>query len=194
MRRAALAAALAAWAGGGFGCSRALPDLERMRVQQRTDPYEASPAFPDGMGMRLPPAGTIPREARDVPAVVATGIERGAIVRDVPMPVTPELVARGRHHFAIFCAVCHSSDGSGRSVMAVNMPGNPTPSLLTSHMAEHPAGHLFEVISRGMNRMPEYDWALAPADRWAVVAYIRSLQRRLPQPEANQPDERHERR
>lgn len=183
MRRLMLAAAIAACGCASVGCSRRLPDFERMRQQQRTDPYEASAVFSDGMAMRVPPTATVPRDARDMPAAVATGLEGGAPVRDIPIPVTPGLVVLGQHHFEIFCAVCHGADGSGGAVMAANMPGKRPPSLLTPTAAAYPAGYLYDVISRGRNRMPAYDWAVPPAERWAVIAYVRALQRSTASPE-----------
>jgi mono/diheme cytochrome c family protein len=159
--------------GGG----REAPDFERMRQQQRLDPYEASTLFADGMAMRTPPAGTVPHESSAASPAIATGVDRGAPVREIPLAITPELLASGQHHFDIYCAVCHGADGAGRSVMAENMPGGPPPSLLTPEVAADPAGHLFAVISDGQKRMPSYGWALPPADRWAVVAYLRALQR-----------------
>jgi mono/diheme cytochrome c family protein len=148
-----------------------------MRQQQRLDPYEASTLFADGMAMRTPPVGTVPRESSAASPAIATGVDRGAPVREIPLAVTPELVALGRHQFDIYCAVCHGADGSGRSVMAENMPGGPPPSLLAPEVAARPAGHLFAMISRGQKRMPSYAWALSPLDRWGVIAYLRTLQR-----------------
>ena len=167
--------------GPACGGGRESADLERMRQQQRYDPYEGSALFADGMAMRTPPAGTVPREPRDSPPGVATGVAHGAPVHGVPIAVTPELLAAGRHHFDIYCAVCHGADGSGQSPMAENMPGTPPPSLLTAQVATRPAGELFAVISAGKGRMPSYAWALPPADRWAVIAYLRTLQPAGPQ-------------
>jgi mono/diheme cytochrome c family protein len=146
-----------------------------MRQQQRYDPYEASALFADGMAMRTPPAGTVSRAPTDTAPAVATGMERGAPVTEIPLAVTPELLALGRHQFDIYCAVCHGADGSGRSLVAENMHGNRPPALLTPEMAARTPGQLFEVISAGRGRMPSYAWALPPTDRWAVIAYLQAL-------------------
>jgi mono/diheme cytochrome c family protein len=176
MRRLFLTAALTLFETVMLGCSSQLPDFERMRQQQRTDPYEGSRVFSDGLAMRVPPTGTVPYDPAPHSIAVTTGLDRGAHVHDIPVPVTADLVAAGKRQFEIFCAVCHGSDASGRSVMARNMPGIPPPSLLTAGAADHPAGYFFELISHGRNRMPAYDWALPPLDRWGVVAYLRTLQ------------------
>jgi mono/diheme cytochrome c family protein len=155
--------------------SRGSADFERMRQQQRYDPYEASRYFSDGMASRTPPSGTVAYEEGAASSAFATGREHGIPVRQVPAPVTAELLASGARQFAIHCAVCHGADGSGRSLMAENMYGSRPPSLLTPAVAAQPAGALFELISAGKNRMPSFAWALPPADRWAVVAYVRTL-------------------
>jgi mono/diheme cytochrome c family protein len=175
-------------------CSCDLPhgssDFERMREQRRADPYEASAYFRDGMVMRRPPAGTVTWEAQDVPPAVATGRVHGAPAVAVPVPVTPQQIAAGRHHYDIHCAVCHGADGSGRSVMADNMPEHRPPSLLSVELAAAPAGHLFEVISSGLEHMPAYGWALSARERWSVVAYVQSLQASHP-PEAGESSDDH---
>jgi mono/diheme cytochrome c family protein len=148
-------AALTATCGGRRGSA----DFERMRQQQRADAYEASTFFSDGKVMRTPPAGTVAHDGQET---------------SPPAP-TPAVLAAGRHHFEIHCAVCHGADGSGRSLMAENMYGSRPPSLLTPAVASQPAGALFELISAGKNRMPSFAWVLPPADRWAVVAYLRTL-------------------
>ena len=166
-------ACLAAACSGG--AQRGAADLERMRRQQRYGPYEASALFSDGMAMRTPPEGTVAHEGREQTSAVTTGLEGGAPVARIPLAVTPELLAAGLHQFEIHCAVCHGRDGSGRSIMADNMPGGPPPSLLTPQVVSRPAGELFALISAGRGRMPALAWALPPTHRWAVIAYVRTL-------------------
>jgi mono/diheme cytochrome c family protein len=151
-----------------------------MRQQQRYDPYEGSALFADGMAMRAPPAGTVARELRDVPSAVATGLQDGAPVQQLPVAVTPGLLAAGQRAFEVYCDVCHGADGSGRSIMADNMPGPRPPSLVSPEVAAYPPGQLFAVISGGKARMPAFSWALPPSDRWAVIAYIRTVVQTAP--------------
>lgn len=161
--------------GMSIGCGRP-PDFERMRRQPRLDPYEASRVFSDGTAMRVPPQGTVPHAAGTSSGPLTTGLERGSPIRDLPLPITPDLVVLGQHHYEIFCAVCHGAEGSGRAVMSANMPGVPPPALPAARMAAYPAGYLFQLIAHGKNRMPSYEWALPPADRWAVIAYLQQRQ------------------
>jgi len=163
------------------GCSREV-DFERMRRQQRADPYAASDAFRDGMAMRIPPAGTVPVGTSGYRAL-ATDVPSGASA-DALLPSSEATIDRGRREFDVFCAVCHGAEGGGQSVMAGNMPGEAPPSLVSGHAAERPPRELFDIISRGRERMPAYDWALPVADRWAVVAYLQTVQRRAALPAA----------
>lgn len=151
-------------------------DFERMRQQQRADLYEPSGAFPDGKVMQAPPPGTIAREAATEPAAVVSGTVGGSHVPEVPIAVTPSLLAEGRERFAIYCAACHGAGGFGGSVVAANMDPSLSLSLRVPHAREYPAGYVFEVITSGTRRMPSYAWALSVRQRWAVVAYMRALQ------------------
>lgn len=134
-------------------------DFERMRQQQRADPYGQSAVFADGMVMQAPPEGTVPIDQR------IAGSRPG------------DLLPRGEHQFQIFCAVCHGADGSGHSVMAANLPDS-TPSLLIGHAVESSDSELLDVLSHGRNRMPAFDWAMPAVDRQSVVAFVRMLQQK----------------
>ena len=155
-------------------------DFERMRVQQRHGPYDASAAFPDSMAMRTPPRGTLAREEFQLADAVATGKVNGAFVTDVPaeLATDSELRQVGERDFRIYCAVCHGVDLTNPNAAAQSPVGRnmrpPPPSLGTDSARALSAGQLFEIITNGRNRMPGYSWALPPAERWGVIAYLRS--------------------
>jgi mono/diheme cytochrome c family protein len=172
--------AIAALALGLGGCS-AQPAvdraLERMTEQPRYDVYERSGFFPNGAAMQAPPEGTVPR-GKVLEPRLALGLETGGgLVREVPLPVTAELLTRGRSRFEIFCAVCHGAGGYGGSVVAQNMGERRPPSLRTPELRALPAGYHYRIIRDGLGRMPSYAAELSVRDRWAVVAYLRMLQR-----------------
>ena len=180
MRRlvAAMAAVAVTLVGACANHERAPYDFERMRLQQRYDPWSRSHVFANGAAMQLPPAGTIRLEATIGPAPVASGRASGggAFVTTIPVPVTPALLARGRSRFGIYCAACHGAAGYGGSIVASNMVTTRPPSLHSDEARHFAAGYLFDVMTHGKDRMPPYAWALSPEDRWAVAAYVQKLQ------------------
>lgn len=149
-------------------------DWERMRSQPRYNGYGASAFFRDGKVMQAPPPGTMPHEALGERA-------RETAARAAAASPSAELLRRGADRFHIFCAVCHGERGDGRSNVAANMDPPRPPSLLTAPMRELSSDSLHAVITRGSGRMPSYAPDLSVADRWAVEAYVRSLQLRQPE-------------
>jgi mono/diheme cytochrome c family protein len=163
------AAAIAALALLG-GCDV----LNPMMQQQKVKPYRPSDFHADGVAMRPPPPGTVPR-APVLAAEVASGASAaGAQVERIPMEVTPQLLQLGRRKFEVNCAVCHGLLGDGDSLVAKNMSQRPPPSLHQRVRLED--GHYFQVVSRGFGLMPAYASELTVEERWAIVAYLRALQ------------------
>lgn len=169
---ALLAPTLAACdARDGFG-------WERMIRQPKFDAYEPAAAIGSGGVMRTPPAGTVPHDTAVLPRVVRTGFASDSTpVERIPIPVTRALVERGRDRFQIFCAVCHGAEGDGFSAVSRNMTLRPPASLHSDVVLNASDGHLFRVATGGYGMMPGYEYQLAPLDRWAVVAYVRALER-----------------
>jgi mono/diheme cytochrome c family protein len=160
--------ALVALAAAATGCSA----LDPMMEQQKVKPYGDSRFYADGRGMRDPPAGTVQSDAERDPAVAAGVGPDGAPLATAPVPVTRELLERGRREFDITCAACHGVLGDGDSPVARNMALHPPPSL---HDRIFPEGYTFRVITEGYGLMPSYADHLSVRDRWAVVAYLRAL-------------------
>jgi mono/diheme cytochrome c family protein len=140
--------------------ARGNADLERMLDQQKVEPYESTPEFRDGLGLQRPPLGSIAREA---------SAERPAR--------SHSLVQRGQNRFGIFCAPCHGLVGDGHSEVARWMSLRPPISLHEPKVRALSDERLFGVVTEGYGLMPAYAASLAPSDRWAVVAYVRVLQR-----------------
>ncbi|MFZ5468901.1 MAG: c-type cytochrome [Myxococcota bacterium] len=148
--------------------------LQRMLSQPKINAYQPSAFYADQGAMRIPPAGTVAREAFLAPGPVMTGqVDGGEAVTTIPLMVTPELLALGRLRFDVICATCHGVLGDGESLVGKNMALRPPPSLLS--LRERPDGHFFRVISSGYGLMPRFD-RLSVEERWAVVAYVRALQ------------------
>ena len=93
-----------------------------------------------------------------------------------PFPVTLEVLEHGRDRYMIYCVVCHDSLGTGRGKI-VERGYTPPPSYHIERLRHAPVGHFFDVITNGYGSMPDYREQVPPLDRWAIVAYIRALNR-----------------
>ena len=157
--------------------------VTNMAKQPKLVGQSGSPLFADGRAMRPPVAGTVARGTLSTNPMFETGLEGEAFVDVPPMPVTPQLVKRGQERYDIFCAPCHGLSGYGDGVVARRadrlQEGTWTPpsSLHTDLVRSRPSGQLFNTITNGIRNMPAYGAQVPPADRWAIVAYVRALQR-----------------
>lgn len=162
-----------------MGCrnssERASADFERMRRQQRTMSYGPSSAFANGMALRVPPQGTISRELFATGDAEVPGRQNGGHVSRMTLSLTSDQRRQGARDFQVYCAVCHGENGSATTVVGSNLRP-PPPSLLVDSIRRLSDGELFAIISQGRGRMPPYNWALPPIERWAVIATLRSLQ------------------
>jgi mono/diheme cytochrome c family protein len=91
-------------------------------------------------------------------------------------PVTLALLERGQDRFRVYCAPCHSELGDGHG-MVVQRGFPPPPSYHTDRLREVPVRHFYDVITNGYGAMYSFADRVQPEDRWAIVAYIRALQR-----------------
>lgn len=93
-----------------------------------------------------------------------------------PPPVTPALLERGQERFRIYCTPCHSELGDGHG-MIVQRGFSPPPSYHTARLRQATVQHFYDVITNGYGAMYSFAYRVQPADRWAIAAYIRALQR-----------------
>ncbi len=153
-----------------------------MHDQAKYEPLEASPLFADGAASRTPVEGTVARGMLREDTRFYRGMEPdGSFVVEIPVPVTGELVARGRERFDIFCSPCHGRAGDGQG-MIVRRGFKRPESLHVDRLLQVQDGYFYDVISNGFGQMSSYAAQVKPADRWAIVAYVRALQlsRRAP--------------
>ena len=94
----------------------------------------------------------------------------------LPVPLTAELLARGRQRYEIYCSPCHDRAGTGKGMIVRRGYSRP-PSLHEDRLRTAPVGHFVDVVTRGWGAMPAYAAQVPAADRWAIAAYIRALQR-----------------
>jgi len=150
-----------------------------MDFQERFEAQEENDFFADGRAMRLPVAGTIPRGfLREDTEFYFGRKEDGAFVADIPIAVSADLIRRGQSRYEIYCTPCHGSAGDGQGIVATGGYGLvPPPTYHDDRLRDVEDGYIFDVISRGVRTMEGYGYQIAPEDRWAIVSYVRSLQR-----------------
>lgn len=149
---------------------------QQMADQPSYRPLAKSEFFADGRSARPVIPGTVARGQLREDEHFYTGRRGGQAVETFPFPVTREIFYRGQERFDIFCSPCHDRVGNGQG-MIVRRGFRAPPSLHIDRLRESRPGYLFEVIARGFGTMPDYAEQIPPEDRWAIVAYIRALQR-----------------
>lgn len=162
------------------GCEKARQD---MYDQPKYKPMAPSTMFADGSSARTPPPGSVPHARGPFSGSSSGQLGDDAVARQqdalaaraIPYPITPQLLKRGQERFDIYCMPCHSpvGDGDGR-VVRRGFPAPPT--YHQDRLRNAPDRHFFDVITNGYGIMYSYADRVEPADRWAIVAYIRALQ------------------
>ncbi len=146
-----------------------------MYQQPRNNPMSPSDFFADGRSERPAVPGTLAYGSLPSNPSFYTGRNGLEVVERMPVPITHELLERGRQRFDIYCSPCHGRTGDGQG-MVVRRGFRQPPSYFIPRLREAPDGHFFEVITNGFGDMASYANRVAPADRWAITAYIRALQ------------------
>lgn len=111
-----------------------------------------------------------------------------AYVKQFPIKVTADTMERGRQRFNIYCAACHGQGGYGDGMVARraaeiqaangDAAGWVAPkNYHTDDMRAQPIGQIFNTITNGARTMPSYAKQISIQDRWAIVAYVKALQR-----------------
>lgn len=155
---------------GGVACR------QDMHNQPKFIPLRPSEFFADGRSERPLVEGTVARGHLNDDAAFYTGKgPDGKPLDSFPFPVTKDVIQRGRERFNIYCAPCHDRTGSGNGTIVRRGYRHP-PSYHIDRLRQVPNGYIFDVITNGFGAMPDYAAQILPADRWAVVAYVRALQ------------------
>ena len=183
-----------------------------MQDQPKMKPYRSTTFYRDGLSSRPPVEGTVPRGFLNEDSEYFTGKKAGktsgaatsgpqpgapsanatgaaAFPDDVevfPLPVTDELVARGRERYDIFCSACHGFTGRGDG-MVVRRGFRRAASFHDERLRAAPVGHYFDAMTNGWGAMPSYSHQISVKDRWAIAAYIRALQLTQPNEQAPPP-------
>ena len=171
-----------------------------MQDQPKIKPLRGSTFFSDRLGSRQPIEGTVARgflrsdtefftgKKPKAPGATATpaqqqtagtqGAQASTFPDDIdtfPLPVTKEVVERGRQRYDIFCSACHGLTGNGDG-MIVRRGFRRAASFNDDRLRQAPVGHFFDAMTNGWGAMPSYAAQIPVQDRWAIIAYIRALQ------------------
>jgi len=158
-----------------------------MDRQAKYKPELESHFFADGRVDRPLPAGVVARGrtvALDPDYLRADDFlyrgkdAQGRFARGFPpqLPINERFMARGRERYAIYCAPCHGALGDGQGVTR-GYGMVTTASYQDDRIVQMPEGEIFNTITNGKNTMQSYADKLSPEDRWAVIAYVRALER-----------------
>ena len=147
-----------------------------MHDQAKYEALEASPLFDDGAASRRPVEGTVARGHLAADSALHQGLDAtGELVTELPLPLTAELVARGRERYDIFCSPCHGRTGDGLGMIVRRGYKQPA-SFHEARLRQAAVGYYFNVMTNGFGQMSSYASQVPPRDRWAIAAYIRALQ------------------
>jgi mono/diheme cytochrome c family protein len=159
-----------------------VPDMDN---QEKFKAQRKNEFFADGRAMRLDVAGTVAQgELRDDDHYYR-GKVGAAFAKTFPsqLEISLETMARGKEQFGIYCTPCHGQDGAGQGMVHQRaralLQGTwvPPTDLHQENLLYKPVGELFDNISRGIRNMPPYARQIDVDDRWAIILYMRALQR-----------------
>lgn len=150
-----------------------------MDTQEKYKAQSESNFFVDGASMRTPVEGTVARgELREDDAYYRGKDANGEFLVKAPMDFTPEMIARGEERYDIYCSACHGVDGDGKGKILYYEYPIPPANFLADRIKNLSDGHMFNAVTAGWLNMPDLSAQVSVEDRWAIIAYIRSIQQK----------------
>jgi mono/diheme cytochrome c family protein len=165
------------------GCSNIQRDppiqvWDDMKRQNKFKPQLQNEIFADTHSdSRRPPEGTVSRGALYEDTAYNTGMIGDMFVGKSPVPVTMDLLKKGQAKFGTYCTPCHDRTGSGQGIVPTRVPSWQPSNLMEDRVVQFADGDIFNVITNGRRTMPAYKFQVSVEDRWAIIAYLRVLQR-----------------
>jgi mono/diheme cytochrome c family protein len=159
-----------------------VPDMD---FQQKFKSQRENKFFADHRADRSPVEGTVAfGDLRDDQHFFA-GKSEGLYAKTFPanFQVNEATMARGQERFGIYCTPCHGQVGEGDGMVAARATSLsegtwvPPSNITEQRLHSQPVGELFNTISNGIRNMPGYARQIPPEDRWAIILYVRALQR-----------------
>jgi mono/diheme cytochrome c family protein len=147
-----------------------MPDMYR-QLSVRAQEYDSTCAA--GVGTRTPPPFTVPRDFEPYTYTFADSLLANELVN--PLEPTSDVLESGKKYFNSYCIVCHGARGDGRGYIVPKF--TQPPSLFSDKLRAWPDGRIYHTITLGQGLMSSYASQLRPVQRWAVIHYVRALQR-----------------
>ncbi len=156
-----------------------------MDYQPKYVPQGESHFFIDGSMMRHPVEGTVAiGQLRESSEFYTGKSASGGEVTGFPVEVVTQIsqlgkenfVKRGQNRYGIYCSPCHGALGNGQGIVVKRGMFQP-PDFQSANVRSFTNGYLFGVMTNGVRNMPTYRHQISVMDRWAVVSYLRALQR-----------------
>lgn len=156
--------------------TREVLNMPDMHFQESFKAQEPNPWAPNGT-MMTPPEGTVPVNYQPYTIGDLQADELASKLEN-PLPATEDVLRVGHKYYGVFCISCHGETGNGMGKVVTANAGMPIPPSLYSEKLrnEWTDGRIFHVITRGQGNMPAYN-RIDPDKRWAIIHYVRSLQR-----------------
>ena len=149
----------------------------------RLKPFEGFHFFANNSEAQTPPAGTVARSENRTNEPLYYGTQNGTLITYNPLMKSahsPEkrlaIIQRGQERYQIYCQPCHGLGGYGDGLI-VKRGFSAPPSYHLDRLRNAADGHIYDVIANGYGSMYSYGSRVPTQDRWAIVAYIRALQR-----------------
>ena len=161
-----------------------------MHDQPKYKPLRGSDIFADKRSARPFVPGTVARGTLREDTVLYTGKIGNDFVTEIPVGVTAELLARGQTQFQVFCSPCHGRTGRGDGMIVQRGFKKPS-SYHVDRLRQAPIGYFYDVMTNGFGAMSDYSAQVPPQDRWAIAAYVRTLQYSQYAPAADVPADKH---
>ena len=143
-----------------------IPDMKhQMKVKAQTDQA------------RRPVMGTVAIGQLKADDAYSTGVVGDKYIGLNPEKIDRAFIERGQKRFNIYCQPCHDQTGSGRGIVPLRNPSWLPSNLQDPRQKAMVDGEIFNIITNGRRTMPSYAPQIPEKDRWAIVAYVRALQR-----------------
>lgn len=152
--------------------------IQDMMDQRSIKAQDWDPSNPNQAMMLTPPENTVPRNKKPYPYHLDYQAAEKNLKNPYAGDLTPDILRRGKESFNIYCSVCHGERARGDGPVAEKMMAVKPPSLVTEKAKKYSDGRLFHIITDGQGVMFSYASQISDEnDRWAIVSYLRTLQR-----------------